>query len=209
MPFYIFDLMNLDSQIFYLGNHFKFLMIICILSSCNKPNQLKTINVSDFKAFVSETDYVTDAEKYGWSIVQTTIYNFYTQEGATWIIPNSIDTVDLFMPVTQVSFNDAMAYCKWSNTRLPSYKEYWQIAKNDNRRINHSSSEIEATSQVNIIGNVWDITTTENVLGEVRLAGGSYLCNTKTCNGTDPDRKLFVDKTTGNVHIGFSVIIDN
>ena len=52
---------------------------------------------------------------------------------------------------------------------------------------------------------VWDITLTENIKGEIRLAGGSYLCSPSTCHGTQPDRELFVDKETANTHISFAV----
>lgn len=109
-------------------------------------------------------------------------------------------------PVTQVSYNDAIAYCKWVDARLPSYEEYWELVKQDKRLINESSPAILPLNKVNIVGNVWDITSSENDKQEIRLAGGSYLCNVKTCNGTNPNRKLYVDKTTGNTHIGFSII---
>ena len=52
---------------------------------------------------------------------------------------------------------------------------------------------------------MWDITLTENIKGEIRLAGGSYLCSPSTCHGTQPDRELFVDKETANTHISFAV----
>ena len=44
--------------------------------------------------------------------------------------------------------------------------------------------------------------TTGNIKGEIRLAGGSYLSSIDTCHGTQEDRELFVDKETGNIHIG-------
>ena len=58
---------------------------------------------------------------------------------------------------------------------------------------------------MHIIGNVWEITEIEEN-GSVRLAGGSYLCDENTCNGTDPKRELYIDKITGNSHIGFCII---
>ena len=43
----------------------------------------------------------------------------------------------------------------------------------------------------------------------VRLAGGSLFCSVNSCLGTVKDRELIVDKETGNIHIGFSVINNN
>ena len=59
--------------------------------------------------------------------------------------------------------------------------------------------------KVNVVGNVWDITETINS-DKVRLAGGSLFCSRDTCHGTQKDRELYVDKETGNIHIGFSVL---
>ena len=66
-------------------------------------------------------------------------------------------------------------------------------------------SEVEEINNVNIVGNVWDLTTTENIKGEIRLAGGSYLCSPNICHGTQRDRELFVDKETANTHISLVV----
>jgi hypothetical protein len=110
------------------------------------------------------------------------------------------------LPVTQVSYNDAIAYCKWSNKRLPSYIEYWKIVKNDKRTIvSENKLPISETDKVNIVGNVWDITKDEKNQ-VIRLAGGSLFCSKTTCHGTTKERELFIDKETGNIHIGFSVI---
>ena len=128
---------------------------------------------------------------------------------ANWKKPDAINNVlSTNLPVTQVSYNDALAYCKWANARLPSYEEYWNLIENDNRKvITNSNAPISAANQVNILGNVWEITTTTRG-EEIRLAGGSLFCSPKICHGTSRDRELFVDKQTGNVHIGFAVITE-
>ena len=155
---------------------------------------------------MKSTNYTTDAERYGWSVVQEDVYNFKIVNDATWIRPDSLSTTPIDWPVTQVSYNDAMAYCAWAKVRLPTYEEYWSLVEKDQRPINISSTKILAAENVNLVGNTWDITSTQNTQGEIRLAGGSFLCNENSCNGADPNRNLFVSKDTGNTHISFSVI---
>lgn len=168
---------------------------------------LKPVSYADFEVFVNETKYITDAEKYAWSIVQTDVFNFEVVEHANWRIPNGINKVSSGeLPVTQVSYNDALAYCEWAKKRLPTYEEYWALVKNDNRKIvSDNKLPISEVDEVNVVGNVWDITQNENS-GIVRLAGGSLFCSQNTCHGTVQERELFVDRETANIHIGFSVI---
>lgn len=178
------------------------------MSSCKqKELVLVPVSYAEFEQFVTETNYVTDAEKYGWSIVQIDVYNFKKVDQANWKVPDGIHKVSSeTLPVTQVSYNDALAYCNWANKRLPSYNEYWDLVKNDNRMIvSDNKFPISEIAKVNILGNVWDITHNENTVS-VRLAGGSLFCSESTCHGTVKERKLFVDKETGNIHTGFSVV---
>ncbi len=190
-------------------NIWKYTLLILIYFTSCKQNKidLKPVSYSEFEQFVNETDYVTDAEKYGWSIVQTDVYNYKRVTNANWKKPDGINAVSSDkLPVTQVSYNDAIAYCKWAKKRLPRYNEYWEIVKNDHRIIvSENTLPISEIDKVNIVGNVWDITEIEkNEL--VRLSGGSLFCSENTCHGTIKERALFVDRETGNIHIGFSVL---
>ncbi|NQY09436.1 MAG: SUMF1/EgtB/PvdO family nonheme iron enzyme [Flavobacteriales bacterium] len=183
-------------------------IILVALSACNQlEGELLPVSYAQFEMFVNETDYVTDAEKYGWSIVQQDVYNFYTADSAVWTKPDGVNkppSKDL--PVTQVSYNDAIAYCKWAGARLPTYDEFWEYVKTDERLINDDYRKpISPVDEVNIVGNVWDITEASHK-DSVRLAGGSLFCSKNTCDGTIKARVLYVDKETGNIHIGFSVI---
>jgi len=182
------------------------IILLFVVVGCQNNFQLSPVSVSDFSEFVEETNYITEADVYGWSIVQKDVFNFETINGANWILPNGQDSSQQDFPVTQVSYNDALAYCRWAQVTLPTYEQYWEQVENDQKPIIANTSFIHALSHVNIVGNVWDITLTENSLGEIRLAGGSYLCNPNACNGTNVNRILYVDKTTGNSHIGFSVL---
>ncbi|MCF2876506.1 MULTISPECIES: SUMF1/EgtB/PvdO family nonheme iron enzyme [unclassified Tenacibaculum] len=181
---------------------------LSIVFSCKKNHHnLSPVNYAQFETFVKQTGYKTDAEKYGWSIVQVNVYDFKKVDGANWKKPDGINTINSKdLPVTQVSYNDAIAYCKWSGTRLPNYDEYWELIKTDKRVVvSENELPISPVNEVNILGNVWDITETKR--GDlVRLAGGSLFCSKTTCHGTVKQRELFVDKETGNIHIGFSVI---
>lgn len=191
-----------------LNNWKGFLFFFIFFTTCNKEEfALQAVSYAQFESFVNETGYITDAEKYGWSIVQIDVYNYTTSKNATWKTPDGINRVSSGkLPVTQVSYNDALAYCKWAKKRLPSYNEYWDIVKTDTRIIvSDNKYPISKIDTVNIVGNVWDITKNKNN-DRVRLAGGSLFCSKNTCHGTIKDRELYVDKETGNLNIGFSVI---
>jgi hypothetical protein len=184
-----------------------FISIVFSFNCTRKKNNLTPVSYNQFELFVKETGYVTDAEKYGWSIVQTDVDHFKTVKNANWKIPDGLNKPSSKeLPVTQVSYNDALAYCKWAKKRLPSYEEYWELVKNDSRVIvSDNKFPISKIDEVNIVGNVWDITAIEKD-NLVRLAGGSLFCSKTTCHGTVKERELFVDRETGNIHVGFSVI---
>lgn len=173
-------------------------------SGC-KTEELHQVTTEEFEAFVNQTDYLTDAERYGWSIVQVDILNYEILYGIDWRCPDGRVQALPTEPVRQVSYNDAVAYADWSGQMIPDYEKYWEIASNDKRPINFASNVILPLDQVNILGNVWEITS-PGKYGNIKLAGGSYLCDHNTCNGTSKTRELLVDKITGNSHIGFTVI---
>ena len=185
-----------------------FLFVILVSCSSQKDLSLKTVSVKEFKNFVNATGYVTSAEEYGWSFVQQNVYDYIVVDGANWLKPDGTNpSIDSF-PVTQVSYNDAIEYCKWADVNLPTYDQYWQLVSSDDRLIvSNNIYPISSVESVNIIGNVWDITEPINS-NQIRLAGGSLFCSIDTCHGTQEDRELFVDKETGNIHIGFSILTE-
>ncbi len=178
-----------------------------MISCENQRILIIPVSVSQFKDFIEATDYKTDAEKFGWSIVQTNVFDFVVVDGATWFKPDGKNSAKSNYPVTQVSYNDAIEYCKWANLSLPSYEQYWELVAEDGRTIaSEERLPISPINEVNVVGNVWDITSTL-ISDEVRLAGGSIFCSSTLCDGTNKDRELFVDRQTGNTNIGFSVIV--
>jgi formylglycine-generating enzyme len=91
------------------------------------------VTVAQFAEFIKATNFKTQAEEFG----DAGFFDFKTgywglKKGADWQFPLGKDTVSapLDHPVTQVSWNDAVAYCKWANKRLPNSQEFLLVEKN-------------------------------------------------------------------------------
>lgn len=106
---------------------------------------IHTVTNAEFGRFVDHTGYRTEAERFGWSYVFAGFLPGELRkisprpdaapwwcgvEGADWRHPEGPgSTMDgrSKHPVVHVSWNDAVAYCSWSGTRLPAESE-WEYA---------------------------------------------------------------------------------
>lgn len=106
---------------------------------------IHAVTNADFAEFVTQTQYVSEAEHFGWSDVFAAFLPSALRRGAprperspwwcdvagahwkTWEGPGSDTAGREDHPAVHVSWNDALAYWAWAHTRLPTEAE-WEYA---------------------------------------------------------------------------------
>ena len=207
-----------------------------------KPNQivkvdglntdLYEVSIGEFRAFIRDTKYLTTADSLGWSgFFDPTTKNWEVAEKANWELPDGRKKVSADYPVTQVSYYDACAYCKWKGGRLPSAEE-WDVLAGDSVIVGNiwqgifpyqddgtDGYKISVATRGNffhnnnglydIFGNVWEWTSSKDTLKNERIIkGGSFLCDFNVCAGYIPSRYQTTPDDSGLNHLGFRCVYD-
>ena len=135
---------------------------------------------AQFARFVRATGYKTESELFGWSFVfhlfvspqnaahiQQTVVDtpwWWALEGACWSCPEGPGSTiknRLNHPAIHISWNDAVAYCEWADTRLPTEAEWEYSARGGLSGKTYPWGD-ELTPEGKHLCNIWQGTFPEN-----------------------------------------------
>jgi len=164
------------------------------------------VTLAQFKSFIDDTGYSTDAEKSGDSRVVNSSGSWETKSGVNWRHDeqgNRRPTADYNRPVVHVSHNDATAYAQWLSRktgeryRLPTEAEWEYAAGNGSRHTKYSWGNGDPTGKKG--GNVADETAKRQYSGWSAFEGytDGYVFSAPV-GAFDPN-ELGLHDMTGNV----------
>jgi sulfatase modifying factor 1 len=117
------------------------------------------VTVAQFRRFVEATDYTTEAERFGDAgLFDRTQQQWRLVDGAQWRTPLGPDSIAApdDHPVTQVSWNDATAFCAWAGKRLPTEVEWEHAARSARNGRQPYAWGASLTQQGTPRANTWD-----------------------------------------------------
>ncbi len=189
------------------------------------------VSTARFGEFIDQTNYTTTADSLDWSAVFSAEKAAWIPvDGANWQKANGKDWTDFVMPVTQVSYYDACAFCEWAGGRLPTAEEWDKIAgdrvvvgnvwqgmfpfedKGEDGFVIQTapigSFKPNAKGVHDLFGNVWEWTSTSESDSLQVIKGGSFLCDENVCSGYIPTQYQTTPKDSGLNHLGFRCVYD-
>lgn len=196
--------MNVERSVFFIIP-----LLIYTLGSCQRVDRYE-VSVGEFGEFMRATGYVTDAERYGWSVKMKNVYEGRVALYADWHTPDGFQEATPDMPVTQVSWNDACAYCEWRGRRLPTRKEWHRAANWDASKANiwdnRATHELDPARETpSMVGNAYEWVADEKG-PDALVYGGGHLCSVNTCAGFVPGWGKWISKDSGTDGLGFRCI---
>jgi formylglycine-generating enzyme len=151
------------------------------------------VTVADFARFVEATGYKTEAETLSASAVFDAVSSGWKLvEGADWRHPDGPSSEAFgHEPVTQVSWNDAVAYARWAGKRLPSEAQWEYGARGGLEAARYAWGD-ELRPNGGCAANFWQGSFPDRDTGEDGFRGRAPV-------GSFPPNRYGLHDMTGNV----------